>query len=176
MSWVAAGIALAGAAASAYGAHEQGEAAEEAAKGGQVRPWGPTGAMMDELLNDAWQQFKWGNFQFGPDPNVYNAYLDWGGNKLGLDTSGFQRIDPNAGYGLEAYQRMLDFISGPAWAGRTQTNPSALMGVQDPWAAGLMGGLGGYAAAGGFGQQAAQPTVTDAYQSVVDPYYWYGGY
>lgn len=150
MSWVAAGIALAGAATSAYGASQQKKAAEAAAKGGQVQPYGQTGEMMDALLNDAWQQFKWGNFQFGPDPSVYNQWLDWGGNRLGLDTSGLQRIDPSqTGYGPEAYAWMLDLIQGPAWRGATTSQPVAP--TQNPWVAGLMGGLGGYTAAGGFG-------------------------
>lgn len=150
MSWWAVGTAAVGALAGAYGASEQKEAAEAAAAGGQMQPYGQTGEMMDALLNDAWQQFKWGNFQFGPDPNVYNAYLDYG-KKLGVPTQGFQRIDPNAGYGINAYQQMLDFISGPAWRGATQTNPAAMVGVQDPWAAGIMGGLGGFLGAGGLG-------------------------
>lgn len=157
MSWIAAGIALAGAATSAYGAHEQKKAAEAAAGGGQVNPWGNTGPMMDELLNDAWQQFKWGNFQFGPDPNVYNAYLDWGGNRLGIDTGGFQRIDPNAGYGPEAYAWMLDLIQGPAWRGATQSQPVAP--TTNPWVAGLMGGVYGYGAGGGFGGGASAPSA-----------------
>lgn len=144
------GMGVLGAGTAAYGAREQKKAAEAAAAGGQVQPYGQTGEMMDALLNDAWQQFKWGNFQFGPDPNVYNAYLDYG-KKLGVPTQGFQRIDPDAGYGFSAYQQMLDFLSGPAWAGATQTNPAAMMGVQDPWVAGLMGGLGGFMGAGGFG-------------------------
>lgn len=139
-----------GAAGAGYGAHQNRQAAEAAAGGGQIQPYGQTGEMMDALLNDAWQQFKWGNFQFGPDPNVYNAYIDWGGNQLGLDTSGLQRIDPaQTGYGPEAYAWMLDLIQGPAWRGATQTQPVAP--TQDPWVAGLMGGLGGYSAAGGFG-------------------------
>lgn len=175
-----------GALGSAYSAEQQKDVAEAIAAGSQVKPWGNTGAMMDELLNDAWQQFKWGNFQFGPDPRIYNAYLDYG-RKLGVPTGSFQRIDPDAGYGIEAYQRMLDLISGPAWAGRTQTNPAALAGVQDPWAAGILGGLGGYLGAGGtFGggggtaaptmQAATGPTVMQAYESVVNPYFSYGGF
>lgn len=147
MSGVITAAVIAGG-ATAYGARQQKKAAERAAKGGQVQPYGQTGEMMDALLNDAWQQFKWGNFQFGPDPNVYNAYLDYG-KRLGVPTQSFQRIDPDAGYGFSAYQQMLDLIQGPAWRGATQTNPAALVGVQDPWVAGLMGGLGGYMGAGG---------------------------
>lgn len=177
MSWVAAGIALAGAATSAYGASQQKKAAEAAAKGGQVQPYGQTGEMMDALLNDAWQQFKWGNFQFGPDPNVYNQWLDWGGNRLGLDTSGLQRIDPNAGYGFNAYQQMLDLIQGPAWQGRTVSQPVAP--TQNPWVAGLMGGLGGYAAGGGFGGGGGVSNAPTGMQiAAVDPGFspWYENY
>lgn len=175
MSGWAVGAGLVSAAVGAYGAHEQKKAAEAAAAGGQVQPWGNTGAMMDELLNDAWQQFKWGNFQFGPDPSVYNAYLDWGGNQLGLDTSGFQRIDPGAGYGFDAYQQMLNFIQGPAWQGRSQTNPAAMVGVQDPWAAAVLGGLGGFAGAGGFGGGGGQSSVT-ANQAALGQLYGQTGY
>lgn len=172
MSWWAVGTAAVGALAGAYGASEQKKAAEAAASGGQVQPYGQTGEMMDALLNDAWQQFKWGNFQFGPDPNVYNAYLDWGGKALGVPTQGFQRIDPDAGYGLSAYQQMLDFISGPAWRGATQTNPAALQGVQNPWVAGLMGGLGGYMGAGGtFGQGGVSQAPGGMQIAAVDPGY-----
>lgn len=143
-----------GAVGAGYGAYQNRQAAKDAAAGGQVQPYGQTGEMMDALLNDAWQQFKWGNFQFGPDPGVYNQYLDWGGNALGLNTSGIERLDPFAqGYGPEAYSWMLDLIQGPAWAGRTQTQPVAP--TQDPWVAGLLGGLGGYASAGGFDPQQA---------------------
>lgn len=172
MSWWYVGTAAVGALAGAYGASEQKDAAKAAAAGGQVHPWGPTGDMMDELLNDAWQQFKWGNFQFGPDPNVYNAYLDYG-KGLGVPTQGFQRIDPDAGYGFSAYQQMLDLIQGPAWRGATQTRPELMMGVQDPWVAGLMGGLGGYLGAGGTfgggGGVSAAPTGMQI--AAVDPGY-----
>lgn len=165
LGWVGlttAGIAAAG---TAYGAYQSKSAAEKAAKGGQVEPWGQTGEYMDQLLGDAMDAWNTNQFQFGPDPNVYNAYLGYGGKDLGLDLSGIQPIDPaQQGYGPEAYAWMLNLVQGPAWRGASQTNPSALMGVQNPWVAGLMGGLGGYAAGGGFGgggsSAAAIPAIT----------------
>lgn len=170
MSWWAVGTAAVGALAGAYGASEQKEAAEAAAAGGQVKPWGRTAGWMDELLGDAYRQFKWGQFDFGPDPGVYNQYLDWGGKALGVPTQGFQRIDPDAGYGLSAYQQMLDFISGPAWRGATQSQPVAP--TANPWVAGLMGGLGGYMGAGGtFGQGGVSQAPSGMQIAAIDPGY-----
>lgn len=161
--------AVIGAGTAAYGARQQKKAAEAAAGGGQVQPWGQTGPMMDELLGDAWQQFKWGNLQFGPDPAVYNAYLDYG-KRLGVPTGSFQRIDPDAGYGFSAYQQMLDLIQGPAWRGATQTQPVAP--TTNPWVAGLMGGLYGYGAGGGFGGGGAVSTAPTGMQiAAIDPGY-----
>lgn len=182
--WVWGGInALAG----AYTADQQADVYEEMAKGKLYDP--QTAQYLAALQSDAMDAWNTGQFQFGPSPELYNQYLDWGGSALGLDVSGIPRIDPAAaGYGPEAYGWMSQFLRGGATA---QPNPAALANVQNPWVAGLMGGLGGYASAGGFGggsaapppaapspqmQAATGPSVMDAYQSVVDPYFYYGGY
>ena len=144
----AAGI---GAAATAYGAYENRKAAEKAAKGSQVKPWGRTSGWMDKLLGDAYSRFNHGQFQFGPAPQAYDAYLNFGRN-MGLDLGDLHsRPAGQAGYGPGAYEWMLNLVQGPAWAGASRTNPNALLGQPNPVVAGLMGGLGSYAALGGFG-------------------------
>jgi hypothetical protein len=145
MATIAAAAVMAGGAA--YAANQQKKAAEKAAKGSQVTPWGPTGPYMEQLLGGAMDKFNQGAFKFGPAPGVYNAYLNFArgtGAKLPKNLNITPKEERKSGYGPAAYEAMLNMMQGPAWAGASQTNPQAMMGVQDPWAAGIMAGLGGY--------------------------------
>ena len=146
---IAAGI---GALGSAYGAKQAGDAANQS-----PQPWGPVAGPIADLTGDAYGAFQDGQFTFGPDPAIYNAYLGQG-SKYGIDTSGFQQATP--GYGPAAYDWMMNYMMGPGTAFAKQ--PQAP--TQSPLVAGLMGGLGGYLGAGG-GQSApaaAAPTVVPA--------------
>lgn len=138
--------------ATAYGARQQKKAAEEAAKGSQVTPWGPTGGYMEELLTGAMDKFRAGNFQFGPQPSIYNAYLGFGRGNLGLDIPKSANLDPaNYSYGPQAYQYMLDMMMGPGFSGASRSQPQYLMGAQDPWVSGILGGVGAYSSLYGMG-------------------------
>lgn len=132
-------------AATAYAANQQKSAAEEAAKGSKVTPWGPTGPYMTELLSGAMDKFRAGQFQFGPQPSIYNAYLGFGRGNLGLNIPKSANLDPaNYSYGPQAYQYMLDMMMGPGFQGASRTQPQYLMNAPDPWVSGILGGLGGY--------------------------------
>lgn len=138
--------------ATAYAANQQKKAAEEAAKGSQVTPWGPTGPYMTELLTGAMERFRGGEFQFGPQPSIYNAYLGFGRDRLGLDIPMSANRDPSSySYGPQAYQYMLDMVMGPGFAGASRSQPQYLMQAQDPWVSGALGALGGYSSFYGMG-------------------------
>lgn len=174
---ITAAVVFGGAALGAYGARQGRKGAEAAARGSQAIPWGETGRYMDELLRGAMGRFEGGDFRFGPDPDIYNAYLGFG-RGLGLNLpKGLNRTQQDVtGYGPGAYEWMLNLVQGPAWAGARRTNPSAMIGAPNMATGALSGALGGLTTAYGLGLgQQNTATPAQGYQSVTNPYYWYGG-
>lgn len=157
-----------GAAGGFLSAREQRKAAERAARGSEVIPFGSTGPLLDQLLVDATRRFNQGQFRFGPDPRIFNSFLDFARGPLGLNLPQSLNQLPQSvrGPGPGAFQFMTNLLQGPAFAGARQTNPAALIGAPDPFAAALLGGLGGLSTGAAFAPQQPQFSQQDIFNTI----------